>query len=108
MRPEPSTGSYDPLKEQKEFFGQNTPSTPTRSKSVQKYLDEIEAAVNSKDMNTAAKLERIAKLQLLFTDKDVGSVKKGTVTVVEAADIVEPALEKAKLAIKSAGEVDSW
>ncbi len=94
-RPEPSTGYYDPLKEQKEFFG----GAPGRSPAVQQYLDEIEKAVKVKDS------DRISKLRVMVVD----SVnKRKSVTIEEVDTIIEPAIMEAEKALKSSANYDAW
>lgn len=95
---QPSTGSYDPLKEQKEFFGEGTQSLPTRSKAVDKYLEEIAAAVKIKDA------DRIAKLSQMINQ----SLEKRSITLADIDQWINPAIISARQALQGAAEVDAW
>ena len=99
VRPEPSTGSYDPLKEQKEFFGASlTTGDKVKSPTVQKYLAEIEAAVKIKDA------DRIAKLSAMVNQ----SLDRKTLTLADIDQWINPAIIAARQAISSSAEVEQW
>lgn len=90
-------GEYNPLKDQKEFFGVTT-GDKIKSQTVQKYLDEFEKAVKAKDA------DRVEKLAHMVGD----SLEKKTVTVTDIEHWLEPEIVNSRKALKSAEEYDKW
>ncbi len=92
-QPQSTIGSYEPMKDQKEFFGQ-----PAKSQACQKYLEEIEKAVKAKDSG------RLSKLRAMMVD----SVQRKTLTIQEVDSFLEPAIIQAEKALQSAANYDAW
>lgn len=97
--PKSTIGSFDPLKDQKDFFGGSlTTGDKIKSQTVQKYLDEFEKAVKGKDV------DRVEKLAQMVTK----SLEQKTVTHTDIDSWLEPAIMDSRKALRSAEEYDKW
>jgi len=97
--PRETIGSFDPLKDQKDFFGGSlTTGDKIKSQTVQKYLDEFEKAVKGKDV------DRVEKLAQMVTK----SLEQKTVTHTDIDSWLEPAIVDSRKALRSAEEYDKW
>lgn len=97
--PRETIGSFDPLKDQKDFFGGAvTTGDKIKSQTVQKYLDEFEKAVNAKD---ADRVEKLAQMV-------IKSQEQRTVNDNDISTWLEPAIMDSRKALRSAEEYDKW
>jgi len=97
--PRETIGSFDPLKDQKDFFNASlTTGDKVKSQTVQKYLDEFEKAVKAKDADRVEKLAQMVS----------SSLEKRTVSMNDIDKWLEPAIMDSRKALRSAEEYDKW